>query len=212
MGKSSAAPAYIVKEDECAQKNGPEEAVAVDEHTVEGRQHHRLKPNAIGLPGVLFLSVASAAPTTAMVGTVPIAVGFGNGAGAPAGFMVATIILGLFAAGYAAMAKHITATGACYGFVSQGLGRVPGLIAGLLTTLAYVVFEAALVGIFGYFASSLVQSLFKVDINWIIFGALMLVLNALLTYFDISLATKVLGFGHVPLSGGVSRHRAGQWF
>lgn len=175
-------------------KTTQEKAVAVDEQTSEGRQHHRLKPNAIGLLGVLFLSVASAAPITAMVGNVPIAIGFGNGAGAPAGFMVATIILGLFAAGYAAMAKHITATGAFYGFVSQGLGRVPGLIAGLLTTLAYVVFEAALVGIFGYFASSLVQSLFKIDINWIVFGVLMLVFNALLAYFDISLATKVLGF------------------
>ena len=46
-----------------------------------------------------------------MVGNVPIAVGFGNGAYAPAGYFVATIVLTLFAIGYAAMSRHITATG-----------------------------------------------------------------------------------------------------
>ena len=56
----------------------------------------RLKPNAVGLIGVLFMAVATAAPITAMVGNVPIAVGFGNGAYAPAGYFVATIVLTLF--------------------------------------------------------------------------------------------------------------------
>lgn len=79
----------------------------------------RLKPNAVGLMGVLFMAVATAAPITAMVGNVPIAVGFGNGAYAPAGYFVATIVLTLFAIGYAAMSKHITATGAFYGYISH---------------------------------------------------------------------------------------------
>src|SRR6185312_5351696 len=112
-------------------------------------QVQRLKPNAVGIIGVLFMAVATAAPITAMVGNVPIAVGFGNGRYAPAGFIVATVVLSLFAIGYSAMARHITATGAFYGFVSYGLGRVVGLAAGALTTLAYVVFEAGCVGVFG---------------------------------------------------------------
>ena len=74
--------------------------------------------------GVLFMAVATAAPITAMVGNVPIAVGFGNGAYAPASFIVATVVLTLFAIGYAAMSKHITTTGAFYGYMSHGLGRV----------------------------------------------------------------------------------------
>ena len=53
------------------------------------RPVQRLKPNAIGLFGVLFMAVATAAPITAMVGNVPIAIGFGNGSGAPAGYLVA---------------------------------------------------------------------------------------------------------------------------
>lgn len=153
----------------------------------------RLKPNAVGLLGVLFMAVATAAPITAMVGNVPIAVGFGNGANAPAGYFVATIVLTLFAIGYAAMSKHITATGAFYGYISHGLGRVIGLGAGFLTALAYIVFEASIVGIFAFFGNDLFKSLFGVDVPWIVFALGMLAVNALLTYFDINLAAKVLG-------------------
>jgi amino acid transporter len=156
-------------------------------------QVQRLKPNAVGLFGVMFMAVATAAPITAMVGNVPIAVGFGSGANAPAGYLVATVVLGLFALGYSAMARHITSTGAFYGFISHGLGRVVGMGAGALTTLAYVVFEASLVGIFSFFASSFFKAHLGLDITWIWFALLMLAVNALLTYFDINLTAKVLG-------------------
>jgi amino acid transporter len=153
----------------------------------------RLRPNSVGLVGVLFMAVATAAPITAMVGNVPIAVGFGNGAHAPAGYLVATIVLSLFAVGYSAMARHITATGAFYGFISYGLGRVVGLAAGALTTLAYVVFEASLVGIFGFFASSFFATHAGVEISWIWFALLMLAINTVATYFKITLAERILG-------------------
>jgi amino acid transporter len=130
----------------------------------------RLKPNAIGLVAVVF-----------MAGNVPIAVGFGNGAYAPAGYLVATIVLSLFALGYSAMARHITATGAFYGFISYGLGRVVGMGAGALTTLAYVVFEASLVGIFSFFASSFASTHLGLEVSWIWFALLMLLINALAT-------------------------------
>ncbi len=61
---------------------------------------NKLKVGAIGLFGVLFMAVANAAPITAMTGNVPIAVAFGNGIGAPAGFLVATIVLTLFTVGF----------------------------------------------------------------------------------------------------------------
>lgn len=153
----------------------------------------RLKPNAVGLMGVMFMAVATAAPITAMVGNVPIAIGFGNGAFAPAGYLVATVVLSLFALGYATMAKHITATGAFYGFISHGLGRVVGMAAGSLTTLAYVVFEASLVGIFSFFAQSFAATHLGVDVSWIWFALLMLAVNSVLTYYDINLTAKILG-------------------
>lgn len=161
--------------------------------TPSGSSVQRLKPNAVGLVGVLFMAVATAAPITAMVGNVPISVGFGNGANAPAGYFVATIVLTLFAIGYAAMSKHITATGAFYGYISHGLGRIVGLGSGFLTALAYMVFEASLIGIFSFFGNDVFQSFFGVDVPWLVFAIVMLAVNALLTYFDINLAAKVLG-------------------
>ncbi|MCK5751644.1 MAG: APC family permease, partial [Mycobacterium sp.] len=165
----------------------------VDHDKTTGEPVQRLKRNAVGTIGVIFMAVATAAPITAMVGNVPIAVGFGNGSHAPAGYIVATVVLGLFAIGYATMAKHITATGAFYGYISHGLGRVVGMAAGLLITLAYVVFEASLIGIFSFFTQNLVSSLFGITIPWILPALLMLALNAILTYFDVNLTAKVLG-------------------
>ncbi len=154
---------------------------------------HRLKKDAVGIVGVIFMAVATAAPITAMVGNVPIAVGYGNGTGAPAGYLVATVVLGLFATGYSQMAKHITATGAFYGFISHGLGRVLGMASGTIITMAYVVFEASLVGIFSFFAKNEVAKFTSVDVPWVVFAVIMLALNAILAYYDINLTAKVLG-------------------
>ncbi|MEH3142800.1 MAG: APC family permease [Mycobacterium kyogaense] len=153
----------------------------------------RLKRNAVGTFGVIFMAVATAAPITAMVGNVPIAVGFGNGTHAPAGYLVATIVLGLFAIGYATMAKHITSTGAFYGYISHGLGRVIGMASGLIITMAYVVFEGSLIGIFAFFFQNLFSSQLGITVHWLIPALLMLALNCILTYFDVNLTAKVLG-------------------
>ncbi|MGI5167567.1 APC family permease [Spirillospora sp. CA-253888] len=156
-------------------------------------QVQRLRKDAVGLVGVIFMAVATAAPITAMVGNVPIAVGFGNGTGAPAGYLAATVVLTVFSIGYVAMARHITAAGAFYGYISHGLGQVAGMVAGLLATLAYVVFEASIVGVFAYFAHGTIGDLLGADVPWVLLALAMLALNAVLTYFDINLTAKVLG-------------------
>jgi amino acid transporter len=152
----------------------------------------RLKPNAVGLVGVIFMAVATAAPITAMSGNVPVAVGYGNGTGAPAGYIFATVVLTIFSVGYVAMARHITAAGAFYGFISHGLGRVVGMGSGFLAVLAYSVFEASIVGIFAYFANSTFDAQLGIDVPWQVFAAVMLALNAALAFFDINVAAKIL--------------------
>jgi amino acid transporter len=159
---------------------------------LNGQEYQRLKPNAVGLGGVVFMAVATAAPITAMTGNVPVAVGFGNGTGAPAGYLFATVVLTIFAVGYVAMARYITAAGAFYGYISHGLGRVTGMASGLLATLAYIVFEAALVGIFSVFAQTTVNDQLGINVPWQVFAVFMIVLNAVLAYFDINFTAKVL--------------------
>ncbi len=153
---------------------------------------NRLRPGALGMTGVVFTVLATAAPITAMTGNVPIAIGAGNGIGAPAGFLFATVVLVIFTIGYSAMARHITATGAFYGFVTRGLGRIAGLATGLMATLAYVVFEASLIGIFSSFFKTDMEDFAGVHWSWIVYALLGIGVIALLGYFDISLSGKVL--------------------
>src|SRR5699024_1400745 len=119
---------------------------------------------------------------TAMGGVVPISLGFGAGMYAPGGYIIAMIVLMLFSVGYLSMAQHITCAGAFYGFVSHGLGRVAGMASGLVVLMAYMLFEAAIVGAFAYFGVSAFQELFGVHIHWLVFAIVMLALNALVTY------------------------------
>ncbi len=152
-----------------------------------------LRKGAIGLVAVLFMAIANAAPITAMSFNVPIGAGYGNGIGVPAGFLFATIVLSIFAIGFAAMSKHITTAGAFYGFISQGLGQVWGMAAGLLATVAYILFEGTLIGGFSYFASDTLSKMAGIDINWLIIAIAGLILIWVLTYFDITVAATFLG-------------------
>src|SRR5476651_71346 len=127
---------------------------------------NKLKVGAVGIFGVLFMALANAAPITAMTGNVPIAVGYGNGIYAPGGFLFATVVLTFFTIGYVAMARHITTAGAFYGFVTHGLGQIWGMATGLLATMAYIVFEGSLIGIFAYFANDAMKSWWNIDVNW----------------------------------------------
>ncbi len=154
---------------------------------------HTLKRGAIGLAGVVFMVVAFSAPITAMTGNLPVAVGFGNGLGAPAGFIIATVVLLVFSIGFVALARHITAAGAFYTFVSRGWSRIPGLPAGVLSMFTYMTMEAGLIGIFSAFADQAFTAQFGIDIPWIVYAAACLIVIALLSHWDISVAAKVLG-------------------
>ena len=153
-----------------------------------GRLHH----GALGLPSVLFCIVTGAAPLTAMLFNVPVAVN-GGGYAAPAAFILATIALTIFSVGYIAMCGRVTSAGGFYTFISRGLGRVVGVGSGVLIALCYMIFVAAVVGVLGYFATTSVQTWTGVSIPAWVFMAVSLVIMALLAWFHIELTAKVLG-------------------
>src|ERR687890_2667655 len=126
----------------------------------------RLKPNAVGLMGVIFVAVTGAAPISAMLFNVPFATGFGTGLYTPAAFLFATVILTIFSVGYVAMAGKIRAAGGFYTFISHGLGRELGLAAGICGALAYSLFEVSLLGGFAYFAVTNFNDWFGWNITW----------------------------------------------
>ena len=109
-------------------------------------RHAALAKDALGLPAVLFCIVTGAAPLAAMMFNVPVAVS-GGGYAVPAAFLVATIALTIFSAGYIEMARRVTAVGGFYTFITRGLGTVMGLGAGILIAFCYVIFAAAVTGV-----------------------------------------------------------------
>ncbi len=164
------------------------DSVDVDKRT----DVHKLHGGAVGLAGVLFLTVTGSAPITAMLLNTPLSVGYGNGLYTPAGFIFATVILTIFSVGYIAMARKVTAVGGFYSFISHGLGRELGMGTGLAITLAYSVFEASLCGGFAYFATGKLNQ-YGYHISWVIPALAMVGLIAILAYFDIHISARVLG-------------------
>ena len=172
-------------------------ATAAEDFDVSTRDDvAKLKKGAVGLGGVLFLTLTGSAPITAMLLNVPILVGSGQGLGSPAAFIVAAIVLVIFSVGYVAMSRKKTAAGGFYSYISHGLGREIGFGAGFGTLVAYGVFEASLAGGFAYFANAKLASL-GLNIGWAPLALGMVVVIGVLTYFDVSVSAKILAVGLV---------------
>ncbi|MCF7549703.1 APC family permease [Pseudonocardia sp. WMMC193] len=152
----------------------------------------RLAGGALGLPSVLFCIVTGAAPLTAMLFNVPVAVD-GGGWAAPAAFLLATLALTIFSVGYIAMSRRVTSAGGFYTFVSRGLGRIVGTGAGVLIALCYMIFTAAVIGVLGYFAATTVETWTGVVLPAWVYMVVALAVMALLAWFHIELTAKVLG-------------------
>src|SRR5215469_10905008 len=90
-----------------------------------------LARDRLGVFAVLFFVLAGVAPLTVAAGVIPTAYATTGLTGIPVAFVVIAVILGIFATGYVAMARHITNAGAFYAFIAQGLGRVAGVAAAL---------------------------------------------------------------------------------
>ncbi|MFA9230325.1 MAG: APC family permease [Microgenomates group bacterium] len=158
---------------------------------------NKLQGKAVGLIGVLFLTVTGAAPQSAMLGNVPFAAGYGTGIHTPAAFLLATIVLTLFCVGYAAMATKVSSVGGFYSFISQGLGREIGMSAGFTSLVCYSIFEASLCGLFAYFANIWITNHLGINIGWVWLALAAIVGTAILSVRDVKLSAAVLGIALV---------------
>ncbi len=157
------------------------------------RQFEQGKPRKLlTTPRIVFLVVAAAAPLAAMVGNLPIALGRGNGAGAPGAFLLASVTLFCFAVGYAAMGRRVVNTGAFYTYVAKGLGKPAGVAAAFIAVIAYLTFTVGLAAAFGYFVDLALSSA-GVHGPWIAYVAVGVAVTGVLGYRSIDLSSHVLG-------------------
>ena len=166
-----------------------------EDYDVSQRQDvAKLRKHAVGLGGVLFLTLTGSAPISAMLFNVPIMVGYGQGASTPAAFEFAAVVLVVFAVGYVAMARKKTTAGGFYSYISHGLGRELGIGTGYGSVVAYSVFEASLAGGFAYFLGLKVNA-YGVNIAWPWLALGMVLIIAVLTYFDVRISSMLLAIG-----------------
>jgi amino acid transporter len=125
-----------------------------------------LARDRLGVPAVLFFVLAGVAPLTVAAGVIPTAYAATGLTGIPAAFIAIAVILAIFAAGYVAMTRHITNSGAFYAFISQGLGRVTGVAAALIALLSYSFLQVGLYGAFGPAAAAETAAHLHVRAAW----------------------------------------------
>jgi amino acid transporter len=155
-------------------------------------QHH-LRSGSLGVLAVTFFVVSAAGPLVAMAGGIPVAMLFGNGAGTPALFLAATLILCLFSVGYTAMARHVQDAGAFYSLARRGLGRRMGGATALVALLSYNALQISLYGMLGTALNALLEPVLHHSLPWWAYAFVTLALIAFLGYRRVDLSARILG-------------------
>lgn len=153
--------------------------------------HQRLH-GTLGVPAIVFMVVAAAAPLTVIAGVVPIGFAAGNGVGFPATFAIVGVMLLLFSVGFTAMTRHIPRPGAFFTYIAHGLGRPAGLGAAYAAILCYMAIELGVLGYIGYELSDTIDHYFGVDIHWILYTAVAIVVAGWLGYRHVEVSARVL--------------------
>ncbi|WP_052665372.1 APC family permease [Nitriliruptor alkaliphilus] len=151
-----------------------------------------LRPDSLGVAGIVFFVVAAASPLSAAVGASPAAVGLGTGPGSPSAYLMVGVLLLLFSVGYAAMSRFVPAGGGFAAYIRAGLGTRAGRGSGYVAALSYLAMQSGIYGFFGYFTHAILIDT-GLGIPWWGWSFVPMVVVGVLAYFDIDVSVKVLG-------------------
>ncbi len=151
-------------------------------------------PRRLGVPSLSVLVIAFNAPLVAMAGFEQLAIGRGNGIGAPLSFLTAGAVLLLFSVGFVGMSLHIRNPGPFYRYIVAGIGRPAGLAGAFLATAAYLLITAGAYPYLGLVVVTfLQQSIGAQLLPWEAWSAIFLVLITMVGLLRIDLSAKLLG-------------------
>ncbi|MDT5336280.1 MAG: hypothetical protein QOD90_1785 [Mycobacterium sp.] len=146
----------------------------------------------LGVASIVFMVVAAAAPLGVIGGVVPLGIAGGNGAGFPATFIVATVILLLFAVGFTAMTPHVAEAGAFFSYVRKALGFPTGIGIAFVAIVSYLAIEAGVYGLLGPAGASIVELFGGPTLPWWSFALVAFAVTAYLGHRNIALSSRVL--------------------
>jgi len=154
-------------------------------------QERRLTGN-LGVASIVFMVVAAAAPLGVIGGVVPLGIAQGNGAGFPATFIVATVILLFFSVGFTAMTPYVDEAGAFFSYVRKALGFPLGIGIAFVAIVSYLAIEAGVYGLLGPAGVAVVQLFGGPSLPWWLFAAGAFAVTTYLGYRNIGLSSRVL--------------------
>lgn len=147
----------------------------------------------LGVWSIVFTVTAFAAPLLVVVGLMPSVVAFSGYQIVPA-YALISIILLLFAVGYATANRYLPRPGGFYAYVVAGLGKRIGLGGGFMTILGYLGLLLTTWIALGVYARQLVVDTFNgPDIPWYVWSLIGVGITAILGFVHVELSAKVLG-------------------
>jgi amino acid transporter len=152
---------------------------------------NQLRRNSLGLIAVTFMVISAAAPLTGVAGAMPLAFLLGNGTGIPLTFILLTLVMLAFAAGYVAMSRHVTNAGAFYAYAARGLGGHAGGAVAITALVSYNAMQFGLIGLLGGISAG-VFSMFGIMLDWWVYSLIAILLVGILGYRQVDLSAKVL--------------------
>lgn len=152
---------------------------------------------SLGVGSIVFMVIAAAAPLTVVGGNVPLAIGVGNGIGAPFGFLIASIVLFIFAVGFVTMTPYVKEAGAFYSYITLGLGNRMGMGSAYTALITYTTIQAGVYGYMGWAINDLVVHYGGAAHPWWVYSFLTIIVVAFLGYRHIELSSKILGIALV---------------
>lgn len=152
-----------------------------------------LRRGTLGLFAIIFFVVAAAAPLAGMSGAFSIAVALGSGAGAAGMYVFVGLVLLIFAVGYATMSQYVTNTGAFFAYVGRGLGIRWGVASAMVSLLAYLAVQWAVLGFLSGQMSLQFSDKFGISLDWWVYAIIMLILVWGLSAVSVDVGAKLLG-------------------
>jgi amino acid transporter len=138
--------------------------------------------------------MAASAPLAVVVALLPLAFAFGNGAGIPGTWLLATASMLLFAIGYVRIIPYVKNAGAFYAYISASVGRTLGLGAAYIALLSYFALSCSTLAALAFFSADFVSRTLGLQTPWELWAAVAIALVIYLANHRITLAATVLAF------------------
>ncbi|TCM69931.1 amino acid/polyamine/organocation transporter (APC superfamily) [Acinetobacter calcoaceticus] len=148
---------------------------------------------SLGPMHIVGMVMAAAAPLTVVGGNIPLAMGLGNGIGAPFAFLVASLVLLVFAIGFVSMTPYVKEAGAFYSYIRLGIGQNIAKGTAYVALLTYTAIQAGIYGFIGWAINDLIVTYGGNAHPWWLYSILTIAVVALFGYRNIALSSKVLG-------------------